>query len=74
MYFQGRQVCQFFFFFFYSPEMVSTLKGKNLLPFGSKFFPFRVDLFSEGMMCRTAKRESYCVACDLMFRPVCVDI
>ena len=27
-------------------EKVSTLKGKNLLP-GSKFFPFRVDPFSE---------------------------
>ena len=26
----------------------STLKGKNLLPIGSKFFPFKVDLFSEG--------------------------
>ena len=29
-------------------EKGSTLKGKNLLPFGSKFFPFRVDPFSEG--------------------------
>ena len=28
-------------------EKGSTLKGKNLLP-RSKFFPFRVDLFSEG--------------------------
>ena len=26
----------------------STLKGKNLLPRGSKFSPFRVDPFSEG--------------------------
>ena len=34
-------------------EKGSTLKGKNLLPLfapkGSKFFPFRVDPFSEGM-------------------------
>ena len=33
-------------------EKGSTLKGKNLLPrgaiLGSKFFPFRVDPFSEG--------------------------
>ena len=27
-------------------EKGSALKGKNLLPTGSKFFPFRVDLFS----------------------------
>ena len=26
-----------------------TLKGKNLLPKGSKFFPFRVNPFSEGI-------------------------
>ena len=26
---------------------MSTLKGKNLLPLGSRFFPFRVDPFSE---------------------------
>ena len=26
----------------------SALKGKNLLPKGSKFFPFRVDPFSGG--------------------------
>ena len=26
-------------------EKRSTLKGKNLLPIGSKFFPFRVDTF-----------------------------
>ena len=29
-------------------EKRSTLKGKNLLPLRSKFFPSRVDLFSEG--------------------------
>ena len=32
-------------------EKGSTLKGKNLLPKGSKFFPFRVDPFSEGAWC-----------------------
>ena len=34
-------------FWLYS-EKGSSLKGKNLLPGRSKFFPFRVDLFSEG--------------------------
>ena len=29
-------------------EKGSTLKGRNLLPFGSKFFPFREDTFPEG--------------------------
>ena len=29
-------------------EKGSALKGKNLLPTRSKFFPFRVDPFSEG--------------------------
>ena len=29
-------------------EHWSTLKGNNLLPYGSKFCPFRVDLNSEG--------------------------
>ena len=32
-------------------EKGSTLKGKNLLPIGSKFFPFRVDPFLEGAWC-----------------------
>ena len=31
-----------------SSEKGSTLKGKNLLPTGSKFFPSRVEPFSEG--------------------------
>ena len=31
-----------------SSEKGSTLKGKNLVPPGSKFFPFRIDPFSEG--------------------------
>ena len=26
----------------------STLKGKNLLPMGANFFPFRVDPFQKG--------------------------
>ena len=30
-------------------EKGSTLKGKNLLPEGSKFLPFRVDPFPEGI-------------------------
>ena len=29
-------------------EKGSILKGKNLLPVGSKFFPFRKDTFTEG--------------------------
>ena len=31
----------------YQPSKKSTLKGKNLLPKGSKFFSFRVDSFSK---------------------------
>ena len=34
--------------FFFSSEKGSTLNGKNLLPHGSKFFPFRVDPFQNG--------------------------
>ena len=34
--------------FCFPSEKGSTLKEKNLLPMGSKFFPIRVDLFSEG--------------------------
>ena len=32
-------------------EKGTTLKGKNFAPFGNKFFPFRVELFSEGVEC-----------------------
>ena len=40
-------------------EMGSTQKGKNLLPLGSKFFPFSVDPFSEGPWCAgKQKRKS----------------
>ena len=33
--------------FCFPSEKGSTRKGNILLPIGSKFFPFRVDLFSE---------------------------
>ena len=38
-------------------EMGSTLKEKNLLPFGSKFFPFRVDFFSQRSYCVGKQQE-----------------
>ena len=31
-----------------SPEKESVLKKKEFAPMGSKFFPFRIDFFSEG--------------------------
>ena len=37
-------------------ETGSTLKGKNLLP---KFFPFRIDLFSEGDGCAGKQTVSH---------------
>ena len=46
IHFQGRQLCQNFFASL--SEKRSTLKGKNLLSPGSKFFPLKIDLFSEG--------------------------
>ena len=38
---------------------LSTLKGKNILPLApwSKFFPFRIDPFSEGSRCEEKKRK-----------------
>ena len=45
IHFQGRQLYRNSFCF--PSEKESTLKGKNL-PLGGKFFPFRVDSFSEG--------------------------
>ena len=57
---KGDDFCDFLFALLYNKipsEKKSTLEGKNLLPkevysrrkeFGSKFFPFRVDPFSEG--------------------------
>ena len=50
----GRQMCHLICL---SSEKVSTLKGKNLLPFGSKFFPFRVDCFPEGNESIVFKQE-----------------
>ena len=41
--------------FYLLSEKMSTLKRKNLLPKGSKFFPLRVDLFQKGIGCRKAK-------------------
>ena len=38
-------------------ENGSYQKGKNLLPRGSKFFPFKVDPFSEGTVYRMTKRK-----------------
>ena len=38
-------------------EKGSTLKGKNLLPQGNKFFPFRVDPFSEEHLCTRKQME-----------------
>ena len=53
IFYKGENFCDFLFVFCSVSSQVpflkgSTLKGKNLLPLGSKFFPFRVDLFSEG--------------------------
>ena len=40
-------------------EKGSTLKGKNLLPPGNKFFPFRVDPFSEEVWHIVQKVRNY---------------
>ena len=60
-------------------EKVSTLKGKNLLPIefapmGSKFFPFRVDSFSEGNWCAGMQKESHksCFPCKIAENISCV--
>ena len=39
-------------FFLLCSQNGSTLKGKNLLPTGSKFFPFKVDPFWNRLLCR----------------------
>ena len=45
---RGDNLCDFCFIVHqFSSVKGSSLKGKNLLPLGSKFFPFRVDPFSE---------------------------
>ena len=51
---KGDNICNFLYAFLHNKSLVNgpTLKGKNLLPRGSKFFPFRVDPFWEG-------RENY---------------
>ena len=58
---QGRQFCQTFFCL--PSEKGSTLNGKNLLaPLGSKFIPFRADLFLERTSCvgrQTGSHKSY---------------
>ena len=49
-------------------EKGSTLKGKNLLPFGSKFFHFRVDPFLEGIQNnfdRVASPESVSIPLEI---------
>ena len=47
--------------FFVPFENRCMLKGNNLLPLvANSFFPFRVDLFSEGAVCRIHKS---CLAC-----------
>ena len=45
--------------FCFHSEKGSTPKGKNLLPNGSKFFPFRVDLSSEGTQCAVEQTGSH---------------
>ena len=43
----------------FSPsEKGSTLKEKNFAPFGSKFFPFRVEPFSEWVGVHGKNRKS----------------
>ena len=54
-------------------ENGSTLKGKNLLN-ESKFFPFRVDPFSEGDWCAGMQSESHksCLPCKMTENLPCV--
>ena len=48
--YKGDNFCEFLFTLMRTVlcEKGSTLKGKNFLPQGSKFFPFKVNLFSQG--------------------------
>ena len=51
-------------------EKGSTLEGKNLLPIGRKFFPFRVGHFSEGVQCvgkRTGNHKN-CLSCKIWWK------
>ena len=53
----------------------STLKGKNLLPIGSKFFPFKVDPFLErkkNSLYRVASPESVSIPQELLC--ICIHI
>ena len=45
-------------------EKGSVLKGKNLLPWGSKFLPFRTDPFSEGHGMHESKLVTKVVSLD----------
>ena len=53
---EWRQICQHCFFLPF--EKGSTLKGKNLPPLRSKFFPFQVDPFPEGTWCAEKQTRS----------------
>ena len=50
-----RKLCQNSFCF--PAGKGSSLKGKNLLPFGSRFFPFRVDSFQKGLGLQERKQK-----------------
>ena len=64
VHFQVRQCCQNCFTSLL--KRGSTLKGKNLLPVsflpGSKFFHFRTDPFTEGILC-AGKQTEICKSC-----------
>ena len=48
-----------------SSKRGSTLKGKNLLPRGSQYLPFRVDIFPERGWCteKQTRRHKSCLPC-----------
>ena len=52
--FRGRSLFQNFYL---PSEKEYALKGKNLLPLGSKFFLFRVDPFQMGLGVQESKQE-----------------
>ena len=47
---QGRKLCNFLFQFLRTDSLLKRVysKRKEFAPFGSKFFPFRVDPFKKG--------------------------
>ena len=61
--FQDRQFCQICFASPNPSEKVFTLKEKKNAPYGSKFFPVREDLFSEGFRRRRNKQDYTKVVC-----------